>query len=259
MKNALIAIAFIFTVVLHANAGASLNCGAATTDRIGHGTATNIDDFNTGTVLVWVKVNTFTDGRAFFDKTATASSLKRFALETFPGTNQLAWSMGRVTANLNYVTNNIFISTGTWYFFAVSFSTQASAGEIANIYFGSQTAMAVEATYDAVTSDGSGAFGNEGSAANLFFGGTNAGGNLACQCLVAYGKYTNRQMTLAEIQNEQFNPQWGETSGLGGLFSTYAIGTGSQFDLSGNNNAGTITGCTESSDGPPIFLKGYPL
>lgn len=69
---------------------------------------------------------------------------------------------------------------------------------------------------------------------------------------IAYVHFYNRTVTEAELTTIMYKP--GSISdGLYGYWPLWGVNS-PEIDLSGNGNTGTVTGATESSDGPPVFI-----
>jgi Concanavalin A-like lectin/glucanases superfamily len=215
------------------------------TDRVTVTANSTINSLNAWTAMMWVKPSAITAGREFFAK-SNGISTGWFA--RFPGgtAGNVAVSCGRTTTSALYQTNNTpFASTtNAWMFIAVTCNLSDSAGQIIDVYVGSTTKMATEQTYGTVT-DGSG--GAQNDSAIDFQWGARASAD-AMQGDLAWGMFVNRELSLGEIRSLQFNPRY-----VSGCLIYHQFGfnrTGTQRNLCGSGNAGTVTGATVAPHGP---------
>ena len=217
--------------------------GGATSDRVDCGSAAGIDDLNPFTVMMWVYMTTFTSGRRLASKRNSGGSLGwAFALT---GTNNLICQVARATSPTDFRTNSAPLATNAWRFLAMVFDSAAAAGEAANIYSGTLSAIATECTYGTAL-DGSGAVAAD--AAQTFKWGNQMGDTVAFQGRIGPCCYVNRALTLGEIRSWQFRPR--KISGAQIYMHLGFAGTGTQPDWSGNANNGTVTGATVGADVP---------
>lgn len=227
----------------------ALTFGGAISDRVDHGSAASLDDLDPYTYLLWVYPTTLTNNRGFVGK---GNTTKNFKLNGTGGNLQIV--VARATTSTSYITNDTPLSTlNKWYCIATSFESAAAAGEVVNIYSGDLSTTVAERTYGTST-DGSGAVTTDASASLIV--GNNASGT-AFQGRIAVCLIWNRKLTLGEIKDQQFHPH--KTSGCV-LYSICGYnGTGTQADLSGSGNNGTVTGATQSDHVPLGPLFGFDL
>lgn len=224
--------------------------GGAGTDRVDCGNNSSVNNLSAFTYLMWVYPTTLTTFRTIFDKRPNAgANLNRLWV---PGTSTGALSLevARATQDTWYRTTNMGFVNNAWQFAVATYDYNAAAGSLIHLYRGTLTSTVVEGSYDTVQ-DGSGArladnsytwlFGNDYSLAAPYIG------RIACIGL------WNRALSLLEIQEQQFHPH--VTNGCI-IFSHLGFnGTGTQPDLSGNGNNGTVTGTTVADHvplGPPF-------
>lgn len=234
----------------------ALTFGGATTDRCIVTTATSNQNFDPFTLLMWVYPTTLTANRRFIHRNTAGASNNYVSLNGTGGNLQLF--VGRTGTDTSYITSSTPLSvTSQWYYVAVVYDSAAAAGEVVNMYTGSLTATAVEATYGTAT-DGTGT--TEADSANNLVIGNNAGFGAAFQGRIGYFSYINKALTAAEVQSVQFRPRdwmkYTETK----IFHVMGFsGTTTQVDWSGNSNSCAITGATVSNHVPLGPLFGFNI
>lgn len=228
------------------------------TNNIDHGSATPLDTLTTWTAIFWINWNTLTDFRQMMNK---AVGLGRRRIEV-DATDELTVRVARnsFANNCVYTTNNANLTTGKWWYIAVTFDTGASAGEVVNVYLGDISTLVTERTY-ATATDGSGAVDSEASA-SLFVGSAGGGGSNAVGADIAIFQFYDTALSVEAIQLLQWLPRVLNSNCL--IYSHYGFnGTGTQADWSGNGNSGTVTGATVSDHvplGPPFgFDVFFPV
>ncbi len=228
----------------------ALTFGAATSDRVACGSNAVLDNLNPLTILAWVYPTTLTAGRFICNKGTGLHTQNGFPLSGTGG--DIEYIRGRATTDADRWTNSTPLATlNKWYCVAATFDSTQTPNS--HIYTGTLTTMMAEATYNASSADGSGAVFDD-SANNFVIGNKNAASfNSAFQGRLAVLAYFNRVLTLGEIKSWQFNPR--KLSGCVGFWILGFNGTGNQPDLSGNFNAGTVTGAAVSGHVPlrPAF------
>lgn len=220
----------------------ALTHGAVSSDRVDHGSAAGIDDQDPFTVLIWCLPTTFTSNHFFWSKGDRS-------LFYFQQAGNIQTQVNRATTTHNYRTDDTPITIDAWNFVAWTFDSGASAGQMSNIYVGSLTAAATESTYS-VSTDGTGSV-DADAADPLLLGNRSTNPNLVFEGDIAIGAYSSVVLTAAQIVDWQFRPR---TLANMLIFSDYH-GTGTQPDLTGNGNAGTVTGATVAGHvplGPPF-------
>lgn len=227
----------------------SLSFGAATTDYVNFGTGSGIANLDPFTYLTWCYPTTLTDLRRIWQKGVT-TTLKRFMISGTAG--EVNVRVARATADTIYTTNSAPLVLNAWNFLAVTFRSGAGPGEIVNIYKGTLSAAASEATYGTAT-DGSGVVGDD-SAKEYTVGNTDPTGGTSFQGRIAYTAYIAAELSLQQIIAQQFDPRVISTTRLA-CHLGYA-GTGTQPDMSGNGNSGTVSGPTVADHVPIISPFG---
>ncbi len=232
----------------------ALTFGANLTDRVNIGSAAVIDNLNPFTWFMWLNANTITASRVFACKGLSGTNQKLCGFSG--GSGNVIVQVTRASVSTQYITNTTPLSsTGTWYCLAVTFDSGAAAGQVVNIYTGTLTSPLTEATYGTAT-DGSG--GVSSDASSNFFWGNRSNFDLPFQGDIAIGMIFNRALSLGELKSLQWRPRM--ISGCVDFQILGYNGTGSQPDWSGNGNAGTVTGATQSATHvplpPPFGMEG---
>lgn len=227
----------------------SLVFGAATTDNVDFGTAGGIANLDPFTMLTWCYPTTLTDARRIWQK-GLNTTLKRLNIDGTAG--EVRVLIARATTNTDYRTNSTPLTLNAWNFLAVTFRSAAGAGQVVNIYKGTLIAVAAEATYGTAI-DGAGAVGDD-SADEYTVANTDNTGGLSFQGRIAYTAYIAAELTLQQIIAQQFDPRNLPDTRLS-CHLGYA-GTGTQPDMSGNGNSGTVNGATVGDHVPIISPFG---
>ncbi len=225
----------------------ALDFAGSATDRVDHGSGVTLDDLNPFTFIEWVYPQAAVNARVI-GFTKDSGSQKTLAYSGTGG--HVNAFVPRATTDSNYITNSGGLTINAWNLLAWVFNTGAGAGEVTNIYIGSLTTPAAEAGYGTAI-DGEGAVTSD--AAVSFILGNRAAASRSGDAIFAVATYCNAALTLAQIQSWQFRPRKLASSVL---FCHYGFnGTGTQPDLSGNGNNGTVTGAVVADHvplGPPF-------
>ena len=233
--------------------GTALTFGAATTDRVDIGAGSSLADLDPFTIFAWVFPTGTTANRAILGSRGQgAASVRQLRLNGSGGSSgNLELRVTRATTSTSYITNTRPMNvSNTWVCVMATFDSAASP--TGRIYTGTLAALLAEATYGTSTA-GAGAVSAESSASHTW-GNRDVGGFAsAFQGRIACGLYLNRVLTLGEGLNLQFFPRLLANTKNFVLLGRNGVGT--QPDLSGNGNNGTVTGAT-ASNGPPL---GWPF
>lgn len=173
-----------------------LRFGSATSTRIELPITTELDDLHTLSVLMWVLPTTLTNGRFLWDK----------------GNGTKFWQLNGTTGSINWFVTNagggsqILTAAGTmslnrWCFLA---GTYASADKTPRFYRGRLRYAAQEDT--TAPTVGSGAENSEAGSAHFI--GNGATVNVSFQGAIAAFALFNRQLSLKEIRDWQFQPRY---------------------------------------------------
>lgn len=213
--------------------------GSAGTYYVDCGSGASLDDLGTVTFLAWIKPTDVTVLSAFIGKHDGASN-GWFARIRSGGQFQIA--RNRATTAMSTTTTDAGLANGVWS--CIGGVLDVTGGAV-KAYTGNLTALMVENA--GTQTVGSGAI-NTDASNPLVLGNrsTLSGGWDGSIGVVAV---FNRVLTLEEMRSWQFNPRM--LPGCVGLWMLGDNGTGTQPDLSGNGNNGTVTGATQS-DNPPL-------
>lgn len=235
-----------------------LTFGANTTDNVDCGSAAALDDKTSGTWLIWCRPTTLTTGKALCGKDDNASPFGSNVIRLSGASGDLQTFITRATTSTNYITNTTPLSaTGTSACIAAQWDTGAAAGELVNIHKGLVGATMAEATYGTAT-DGSGAQTGD-AAATFVIGNRRNGGTAAFQGDIYLLAWYNGVLSAADIEKWRLRPVnivLG-SSCLGAWILGNNGSTGSQADLTGNGNNGTVTGATAASTALALALHGH--
>jgi hypothetical protein len=211
--------------------------------------AASINSLTTLTYLAWVyRTGTDTSSPDMFNKGAFPDSRKEFGLSDSAGT--LRGVIDRATTDCTAVSTTS-INTNEWSCVAMTYS---EANGI-KMYYGTLSTALSEVSYASQVT-GSGATGDDSATAQEF-GGRSAGtANANFPGYIATVSICNAEMSLAEIQRQQFRPQITSSCVLYQHFGYN--GTGTQADWSGNLNNGTVTTATVTQHVPLTNLFGSP-
>lgn len=225
----------------------ALYFGGASSHRVdcGSGTATASVNLTTGTMIAWVYMNSVADGRFAARGLFGTSDPSWWA----SGVNQVDVFINRATAGLNVNATSANLpgfGSGKWSLIAATWNTGGVDAD-QHLYSGDLTTLADEASAYATRTVGSGTVSNNSSRPLIL-------GNAANNALALPGRlhtiqFYNRQLSLAEIRSWQFQPR--NLTGCVGHWRLGDSGTGTQRDLSGNRNNGTVTGATLANN-PPL-------
>ena len=218
---------------------------------VNHGSAASLDDMDVGTYVVWM-FPTSTDARSICDKRDTSG------WRTFPcqSNSRLAFQLNRATVNLTIFSSNDFYTANVWNFAAATWDASGADAD-QKLFQGTLSAAVAEESSYGTQTVGSGA--TVTNAGGDFFVGNNGENNVALIGRIAWFGVWNVQLTLAQLQAQQFFPH--KTAGCV-LFSHYGYnGVGTQADWSGNVNNGTVTGATQADHvplGPLVRSDTFP-
>lgn len=233
----------------------------ADSERINIGSGSSLDNHplnGAATILVWVRRTSDGANKSIFTMDGTTFGTRGGVLLTgdnSSGEGTLTSVIWTDADPIIYTSNAGVLPLNEWTYVAMVFNASSGAGELVQLYAGDRDTIATEITYSS-TDDGTGTrladaandkwIGNVERASTSEFGGQ-----------IGQISYWSRALSLAEVQDNQFNQVC--RSGCVYLSNPGFDGTGTQKDLSGNGNSGTVTGATADLSGPPIFISGGPL
>ena len=214
------------------------------------GSAASLDDLTTATALYLV-----------YCTNAAPTTVRPLAAKVGPdyfipyilgsgGSNRWQIEIQRATTFLIASATQANMSTfgeNKWCFIGCSYNTAGANGD-QHLYHGDLITGVAEAAAYTTQTVGSGSV-NSNAAANLVLGNINAA-NRGWPGRIALAMIFNRQLSLGEINNQQFNPH--VDSGCVLYIHFGRNSTGTQFDYSGNGNHGTVTGATVAENPPRV-------
>jgi len=226
----------------------ALTFGGATTDRVNCGSGATLDSLNPLTVLAWVYPTTLTALREVASKRGAAA--QDWVFRVADATDELTGFYSMSTGSFLYDTTDANITTNKWWLVAMSVNPANGAGDRVRVYVGDLATAARQCAVSAVVDTGSGT--HDDAANNLLIGNWDGLDN-AWQGRIACAAVFGAELTLAQVRSWQFHPR--KMSGCVGLWHLGFNGTGTQPDLSGNFNAGTVTGASVGAHVPlrPLF------
>ena len=212
---------------------------AADGRHVNCGSGSSIDDLTTFTMMWWLNPTSLAASSFLASKTPVGYGTWRDVYCNVNG--QVRVEFKRATTGMTVYAVNGTLAAGAWQCIAVTWD----GSNAAKIYKGTLAAALAEASY-ATSTAGSGAYSSDAAEA-LFLG---AGPNITQRFngSIAWVGLWNREMTLAELQSQQFRPR--VTSGCVGFWMLGANGTATQADWSGNGNSGSVTGATVADHVP---------
>jgi len=213
-------------------------------DRVDHGSDASLDNLDPFTYLTWIQPTVaFISASRLFSKNA----ITNVALVQEGG--GLQYFRDRDT-DTSYITDTL-MTLNAWNLVAIVFNSSGGENEIVNIYSGSLTAAATEASSYSTQDDGSGALASD--AGGSWIVGNRSAFDRSMASDIAIVAIINRALSLSEIIAWQWQPRVVADTVL---FSHYGFnGTTTAFDLSGNGNDGTASGATIAAHvplGPPF-------
>lgn len=233
----------------------ALTFGAATSDKIDAGSASQLDDVRTGTAVAWVYPTTNSGGERVWQKSNYGNS----------GPTMYLLSGGGFEAYIHRNTSDLYVSTGAsasefstneWVFMAWVFD-ENGANSDQKLFIGKLDSIVAEVGSYSSQGAGSGSF--DSNASQPMYVGNGWGTDEDDKPFVGdYGFFGlwNRALTLGELRALQFQPR--VTNGCLVFYDMGRSGTSTQVDWSGNGNNGTITGTTMANH-IPLFVPSLPI
>jgi len=232
----------------------SLTFGGAASDRINCGSGASHDNITAGTVALIAyptSVGVAYDPR-FFQKGLFAGGDSRF-LTFVRASSRLEGLIQRSTTSIDAIANLSDFSAwalSTWMLVAFTWN-DAGASTDQRLYVGNQTTAPAEPSSYTTQQVGSGTTSDD-SARDWILGNNQNNGNAFIGEIAVQGVWS-RQLSAADLAAWFKNPTE-VGANLVMLHSIGSNGTDTQFDYSGNANAGTVTGATVSTNKPPTGL-----
>lgn len=221
----------------------SLTFNPASSQRVVIAPATSIDNLSAGTAMVLFRTSSMNqNSRVLIAKGSYLTGTTGWVISgRTNGTTRLVGRVYRATTNTEVVPSGNAYTSGEWTWVAMAWNLAGSP--TLQVYTGNLTSPM---TSYASTTGGAGAY-RADTADDLQYGNYDGGGSTnTWGGGIAVGMVYNRRLTLDEILAIQFNPQRGV--GCVAYHRFGDNGTGTQYDLSGNGNHGTVTGATQTAN-----------
>lgn len=222
----------------------ALTFGALTSDTVSVGSGASLDNLDPWTMLAWVYPTTFTAGRIILQKGQLGTNTRK--LMSVQASGALQGFADRASVDCNYVSTSAQMALNTWCFVAVSYNSASTP--VIQMYSGRLGVAAAAVASFSTSTNGSGA--TQADAAENMHIGNSPVGNVAFQGRIAVAAYVNAELSLGQILDWQFRPR--VVPSTKGFWILGHDGASAVPDLSGNGNAGAITGATLTPDHVPL-------
>lgn len=208
-------------------------------DSINFGDTTILDGLGAFTTSLWVRVDALpASAGTYISVLRKDLTLTTLQFENNAGTQQVRCAIWDPSANTSNVTNTW--ETGVWKHSSCAWQNSASTGD-PTIYKNATSLGSPNANATSTLADG----------ANAMIFGLTESDTEDYDGQMAHVQYFNRKLTLIEITELMWKPQYISAElGLWPLWGTESP----EPNLVAATPTGTVTGATESSDGPPIFF-----
>ena len=216
-------------------------------DKVDLGTDASLELDTVATILLWTRPTVLPDStlRFLFSKGPVATN--DIAFNSSGGINALVMQRDRATTNSSCQadwSNVPHASANTWMFLAGQYDANGSDAD-QRIFGGNLTNPADEVSTYVSQAVGSGALSSlSGLSAQI---GNTDSGSFSWPGEIAWVYVWNRILSLSEIRFQQFRPAFDTGCVLLMHCGGPGNGVGTQVDLSGQGNDGTITGATQGS------------
>lgn len=234
--------------------GASRYFDGTSIDQIDLPNGALVTDSTPFTVMAWVHLDSWVDrwqGIAIIDTNQDATgSIKFFINKDNAGYKGLFWGSPGNQTRFSQVRSSDDISgdfAGNWKHVAVTFNgTNEQDYTNFKMYVDGESIATVQPGKGLSSpTDGQNIIGNDNSLSAGHWNGK-----------IAYYQVNHIEMTAGQIVENMHRP--GTTvEELKAFLPLWGVDS-PEVDLSGNGNTGTVTGATESSDGPPVFFPSGP-
>lgn len=228
----------------------SLVFGGAASNRVTVVPDASINSLGDMTVLAWIYPTSAAISGLVTKGTAGGNNRRSFevaqnVVQSVYATVDCATSSASSQSQANTVVSNQWQVVGMRY---------DDTTKTIDLFWGDVATLIAEVTYDSQTA-GSGAVGNN-DAADQFIGCFGSGSSGSFAGRIGAVAIFNEQLALAEMETWQFSPYPNKSSCVLDILLGQD-GTGTQRDLSGNGNNGTITGATLGADDPQLFQPDW--
>jgi hypothetical protein len=223
-------------------------------DRIECGTAASVSDITKGTIISWVYPTASPAALSILmDKRSTGAAGYRFF--RYDSAEKLEFSLDRAT-DLNVASKNKYITLNAWQFIALTFDTAGVDGDQA-LFRGTLTADVTECALYSAQTVGEDPPVSDAADSNLHVGSSLHDLYSWRGRIAVFAIFSGVILTLAQLKEQQFRPH---ITGDCVLFLLPGLhGTGTQPDLSGTGNDGTVTGATVAPHVPLFHPFGSDI
>lgn len=217
-------------------------------ERVDCGSAAMLDDLATFSMIAWA-YPTGTSHAANRQMVFKGSSSSRFLALSSAGAGSFVIFSSYSTTSGTARSSNSTYSANAWQVFAGTMD--APGGGTPHLYYSSgPTSALAEPSYAAGPTSPVGTIGSDASD-NLLLGNANTF-NRGFPGILGIAAIFNAVLSLANLEAIRQSPRFALTfSSCLGLWKLGEDGTGTQHDLTGNGNNGTVTGATAATDGYP--------
>jgi hypothetical protein len=234
----------------------SLLCNA-NGERINFGSATELDDLSAFTVIMWVYVNTLSTYDYLGGKNSASNDQIRLQIADVSTNGQIAAQVGYTGVNCFYASDYV-VPSGQWSYIAWAFDDGASANDFFRLYWGDLDTLATSRTIT-YNDDPTGSR-NSDAAESWCVGDPLYSGVDPVDSNHALFALYDKRLSTEEIQKQQFC--LAPVVALSNLviFSELGLmgGTGTQPDLSGEDNTGSVSSATKADHVPLPAMLGFP-
>jgi hypothetical protein len=226
----------------------------AAAERVNFGSAASLDNITTGTFAAWIKPISENADSYILTKWAAGTAGKEFSYDA--GGN-IKLFVGTVDGWPNWIHaegNTSPLTAGSWSFIAAVWDSGGADGD-QELYHGSLSTLVAEVGGYATQQRGSGALVDE-SALDLLAGENEDLVDSGNDTIIAWVGVWDVVLTVSQLQQQQFRLGSPVSAADCQLFCHHGYnGVGTQADLSGTGNTGTVTNATVDDHVPlgPFF------
>ena len=225
---------------------------AGTTPKVVVGT-TPFDNMEIGTMLTWVRPTTATANQIMIDKRDPPTEGYRLFIMWDDG--RFGFQLDRNPSDLFAFSSASTYTANVWQYLVSTFDMAGANGDQKCFRGLLDTVVSEVSGYDSQLVGSGAAFTNTGLNQTL---GNRDAADLPVQGLMAWAAIYDRQLSLAEIRQQQYNI-WTpiDPDNCLGFWNLGFNGTGTQPDWSGNRNNGTVSGGAAEDNHVPLGY--FPL
>lgn len=227
----------------------SLVFGANTTDRVDCGSASTLDNLAAGAFSVWAWVYRTSDGanQHVITKDPVGFAGWNLAITNNEAEGQVNFYVARSTTNTSYRSNTSnVLALNTWYFVAATYDDTLTPE--CRLYIGTLTTPVAEVSGYSASTDGTGTNTSDASA-NVYIGNLQRANTNPFKGRIASCGIVSGVLTVGQLTDIQWRGRVRTTTLAQWVLGV--TGTGTQPDVTGNGNSGSVTGATRG-DRPPL-------